>query len=76
MVETERLGDDGGGSAGVELVGEPCAVEGVGGRFGASTVDEERSIERRGEREGKDQEKGGEREEEGGRQGHCWNSDL
>lgn len=26
------------------MVGEPCAVEGVGGRFGASAVNEERSI--------------------------------
>lgn len=43
-MEAERLRDDGGGSAGVELVGEPCAVEGVGGRFGASAVNEERSI--------------------------------
>lgn len=44
VAEEERLEDDGGGSAGSELVGEPCAVEGVGGRCGASAVNEERSI--------------------------------
>lgn len=38
VVELERLGDDGGGSAGEEAVGEPGGVEGVGGVSGAATV--------------------------------------
>lgn len=43
-METERLGYDGGASAGVKPIGKPCSVETVRGTFGTSTVDEERSI--------------------------------
>jgi len=47
-MESKRLGDNGGASAGVELIRKPCTVEYVCRSFGTSTVNEERSIEWRG----------------------------
>lgn len=38
MEEAERLGNDGGGAAGIEAVGEPGGVEGVRGVDGSATV--------------------------------------
>lgn len=43
-METKRLGDDGGATAGVKAIRKPCTVENVNGTFGTSTVNEEGSI--------------------------------
>ncbi|KAJ1403155.1 putative common plant regulatory factor 1-like [Sesbania bispinosa] len=37
--EAERFGDDGGGAAGGEAIGEPCGVEGISGVCGSAAVD-------------------------------------
>lgn len=72
--EVERLGDDGGGSAGVETVGEPCGIERIGGVGGAAAVNVVRSViwerESNGEEEEEEEEEGEGRH--GGSGGVSW----